>query len=355
MQADRKRVIFHIGLERTGTTSFQKFCHDSRRRLLDAGLLYPTRSLAFSRASFNHAALAASYLKSRDWVDYNIASSRSGAHSVLASLRAEISAAETASAVLISAEHFSSRFESNDIERLAHDFADFDCEIVVVLRAHEPRATSAYSSTIRAGRRVTPDAYFDELFLPANWYVRYRQTIERWEAVFGRSKVRALLYEEGGDAIGMLAKSGLTAGVEGSSSARYSVNAHHDASVLEAVRRVNERLSPMDDFAVQKLLSFKTAEFARSKILNALTQTPHRRIAIRNCVSADRLARLDEIASEDAAWLEESYGLDLPKTTAEPRSSDCDHALVRNEAEALLERLSWEPRLWLRLAERLKT
>ena len=39
------RLVLHIGLEKTGTTSFQAFCAEHRPALAQSGVLYPVNPL----------------------------------------------------------------------------------------------------------------------------------------------------------------------------------------------------------------------------------------------------------------------------------------------------------------------
>src|SRR6185295_14138016 len=94
--------------------------------------------------------------------------------------------------VLISAEHFSSRFGDAEIEQLARDFAGYACRIAVVVREHASRIQSAYAQWILAGRTLSFEGYCDEIFDPAHRYVRYRDTIEPWDRIFGRDNMRVL-------------------------------------------------------------------------------------------------------------------------------------------------------------------
>src|SRR5215471_5579563 len=122
----KRRLTFHIGLEKTGTDSFQHFCSEQRDVLRRAGTLYPTHSPAFG--AYNHEPLVACYL---DYRDFSIRSSGRTRADVLRSLIAEIEAADLP-AILISGEHFSSRFREPEIRQLAADFSGFDCRIAVV-------------------------------------------------------------------------------------------------------------------------------------------------------------------------------------------------------------------------------
>src|SRR5665213_640847 len=164
-------VIFHIGLEKTGTDSFQRFCKDHHQALLQQGVLYPVRSTACAEQS--HGPLAACYLPH---TDLSIAPPGRTRGDILASLQKEIE--ETSpNTVLISAEHFSSRFYDAQIAQLAADFADHPCEIVMVTRDHTSRIRSAYAQTILSGRSLSFDDYCSELLIPGHRYIRYRDTL----------------------------------------------------------------------------------------------------------------------------------------------------------------------------------
>jgi hypothetical protein len=55
------RIVFHIGLEKTGTDSFQHFCSKNSRVLLRRGILYLVYGLAF--AGQNHAPFLMTFRK----------------------------------------------------------------------------------------------------------------------------------------------------------------------------------------------------------------------------------------------------------------------------------------------------
>jgi hypothetical protein len=184
----KRKITFHIGFEKTGTYSFQTFCTKHAELLRRYSVVYPTRSWAFGDR--NHAPLAACYL---DYDDFSIRSSGKPRADVLRALLAEIGEAESGR-ILISAEHFSSRFREREIRQLAADFADFDCRIAIVVREHRARLFSAYSQSVRSGRDMTLEAYCDEVLHPSNWYMYYATTIGAWEGVFGRGNVTVLCH-----------------------------------------------------------------------------------------------------------------------------------------------------------------
>jgi hypothetical protein len=90
-------IIFHIGMEKTGTDSFQRFCKENSRALLGKGVLYPVHGPVFGACS--HRPLVACYLPYRDLG----MGQRLSRADVLSFLRGEIKSAKP-SIVLISAE-----------------------------------------------------------------------------------------------------------------------------------------------------------------------------------------------------------------------------------------------------------
>lgn len=99
----KRKVIFHIGLEKTGTTSFQSFCTRNLTELLRHSVLYPTYNFAFF--GNNHDPLVASYFPKNAASQLGMRSSHWEKETVFRSLTSEIERAST-DTVLISAEHF---------------------------------------------------------------------------------------------------------------------------------------------------------------------------------------------------------------------------------------------------------
>ncbi|MBY6242074.1 hypothetical protein [Methylosinus sp. Sm6] len=329
-----KTIIFHIGLEKTGTSSFQRFCHAHRRALAARGVLYPTQNLAFSRRSRNHAALVAGYYEGAGWADFNLARSWKGRRSVVDSLAAEIER-DAAPTALVSAEHLSSRLYPFQIEKLAEDFAGFDCRIAIVLRPHEERVYSAYSSTIRAGRSLTLDAFVDELLVPQNWYCRYAETISRWRRVFGAERVAIFPFRKSRDIVELLWTEML--GFDGAPPKRgVRVNADPGASALEAMRRVNEIIGDRETFPRRGYLRHLALTSMRSAILRSLAATP-RRADDRLRVDDERRARLVALVDEDIERLAPLTSLELPRMAAAAAADHAAAAIIEERAKRLLE------------------
>ncbi|MGA7384494.1 MAG: sulfotransferase domain-containing protein, partial [Methylocella sp.] len=207
MSSNRIKLIFHIGLEKTGTTSFQHFCTRNSQHLIKHNVLYPKRSSAFH--VLNHAPLTASYLPSKSPHDFFIRSTIASAEMVK-SLKREIEACSVET-VIISSEHLSSRFRASQIEKLAEDFNEYECHVIIALRDHLSRFFSSYSTHVMSGSDQTIDEYAAMVLAPDKFYMRYADTIRLWEASFGRDYVIVFDYNETSDVIySLLSKIGLS-------------------------------------------------------------------------------------------------------------------------------------------------
>jgi len=155
---------------------------------------------------------------------------------VLGSLIAEIEAEES-DTVLISAEHFSSRFGDRETRQLASDFADYDCRIAVVLRDHCSRIFSAYSQTALSGRNITLDEFCHEIFQPHSRYVLYAETIQLWERAFGRNNTSLFCYSPGENIVQVLCGSLLSSAMPLPSMESYWDNRSLGPGPTERLRR----------------------------------------------------------------------------------------------------------------------
>ena len=195
-----RRLILHIGTEKTGTTTVQHFLHSNRYQLSKDGWTVPIslgepsqRNLAvlcnddsFVDAYIQRLGLADPRVRAKacaEWAD---------------AFAKEIESASTPN-VVISSEHLSSRlFTQTEMDRLRSLLTSYfdDIDILVVLRDPLAAALSLVSTQVRTGftsGSLPPP--------PTNWGVGnerswisvcdHRQTIQRWEAAFpGRLNVR---------------------------------------------------------------------------------------------------------------------------------------------------------------------
>ena len=191
------KIVFHIGVERTGTTVLQHFCYQNRRLLSENSICYPTRNLGFRGVS--HRELVAAYVPT-DQQDDVLRSKPAERSRILESLKGEIDASG-AKTILISAEHFSSRLRQTQIHELAADFGDFDRKIVVFLRDHVSQFFSAYAMHVAAGGSATIDQFANSILHPDSRYCRYDDMIRPWAEAFGKPNIEVQEYRRAQDVV----------------------------------------------------------------------------------------------------------------------------------------------------------
>jgi hypothetical protein len=280
-----RRLILHIGREKTGSTSFQAYCADRRERLAAMGVLYPANSACFLR--INHAPLAASYFSPAEAAALLIAGRRADRAQAVAALKAE---SEQAELTLVSAEHFASRFDPGRIAALAADLSEYETSIAVVLRHPLARALSAYATTVASGRDITLDAYVDELCKPDNPYLLNRGMLEAWSSVFGRDQMIVIAYREGEDIVPALVERLLPCAAAHAGS--YRRNVSPPAAEIERRRRANSARLP-----------------ALARYLSRLRGPRSEGVAL--TLSADQARRIEARTERDLYWLAREYGINL--------------------------------------------
>ncbi len=330
-----KRIVVHIGLAKTGTTSFQHDCHRHRRLLARHGLLYPRASCGFAK---NHSPLAASYLAHRPH-DPTIAMKVMPREQAVAALKAEIDASPCPVA-LLSSEHVSIHFDLYEAGHLAEDFAAYAPEIVVAIREPYGRFLSMWNTQVTAGGHLSIEDYARTILVPDNRFISIRETLSIWRETFGPERVHLVDWDAGGDVgAAILAHCGVT---DGGMDAPLPQGARRRVSLplgaIETLRLVNEMIA-----ARQPAQNF--AAWAQRSAFSLLAR---RRLARETCagakpiVSEQTMQALDMIHAQDSAWLAESCGMTLASTrdrlvVGDPPAVD---ERQRTEAEALLRKVS---------------
>ena len=201
-----KRLVLHIGTEKTGTTSIQHFLHANREALASDGWLLP---LSLGEPDQRHLAVicndetfADAYMRRNALVTAEARATACARWTTAFEREIQASAAPN---VVISSEHLSSRlFTDSEMERLRNFLTPwFDrIDVIVVLRDPVDAALSLLSTQVQVG---DPNGSLPEP--PVAWgegndrswisVCDHRQTIQRWEKWFpGRIQVR--LFDPGG-------------------------------------------------------------------------------------------------------------------------------------------------------------
>jgi hypothetical protein len=313
-----RRVIFHIGSEKTGTTSLQNYLVDNEDALARHSILYPKRNLGFHHN--NHRRLVASYLPHTP-TDCFVSSGACDQAAIRDSVLREIETARE-NTILLSAEHFSSRFRQPQIAALAANFSGFDHEIVLFARDHFSLFFSAYATQVASGGRLTIEAFADQVLQPGNLYARYAETITQWEEVFGRERITVLRYSETHDILDDFL------GVLGADPAHFpkprprrdnkSLGPNR-AAILRGVNVVTTgRGEPREGLAWRV---GRSAQVVARHALQAFGSGADGRWRL----DSVRLNRLRAIAEADQAWLAARYGVVLELPPRQDRVTG-DHA-----------------------------
>jgi len=196
-----KRAILHIGTEKTGTTSIQKFLQENRIKLGANGTLFPA-----SAGLISHQRLVVYGKQSpesdiaENSLDVNDAAELAAWKDKFAqdhcSEVLEFQKRHQDSTVIYSAEHLQSRLTTiAEIKRIAHLLRPlFDTvEVVVYLRRQDLYAYSAYSTSVRGGQRKT---FSFETINAKGPYYNYRLLLENWSEVFGEDALKVRLFEK---------------------------------------------------------------------------------------------------------------------------------------------------------------
>ncbi len=195
-----KRCVIHIGTEKTGSSTIQKFLALNRKRFAREGILYPAATGKDGGSQWGFAASA----RPDAWkMDIGLFLSISTEAELAqyketfqAKLDKETRHIGNPDTLIISAEHLQSRLVNQTfianlktfLEKWAETF-----EIIVYFRRQDRVAVSFYSTTIKSGRenqQVFPP-------MPKNglsYYFDYEKIYDNWSAIFGKTNIKVRLF-----------------------------------------------------------------------------------------------------------------------------------------------------------------
>jgi len=196
-----KRAILHIGTEKTGTTSIQKFLYDNRIKLGANGMLFPASAGYISNQSL------VVYAKQSPEPDLAPPSLDVNDAAELSAWKEKFSLEHCAevlafqgrhqdSTLIYSAEHLQSRLTKvSEIKRLARLLRPlFDViDVVVYLRRQDLYAFSAHSTSVRGGKQ---ENFSFETINAQGPYYNYRLLLENWSEVFGAKAIQVRVFEK---------------------------------------------------------------------------------------------------------------------------------------------------------------
>ncbi len=191
------RIFLHIGCEKTGTTSVQRWLHLNRTVLLEKGYVYPTglggvNQTSLTAYSLDDVKIDTIRLKHGIENQQALASFRQVIekrfHNLFENTREE-------STIVLSNEHLSSRLLlESEVLRLKTliDRLKGSVTLILYIRRQDEVLESLYSTSLRSGFRGQPAIPAQNEQLSR---YRYDILINRWAAVFGEENIILRRYE----------------------------------------------------------------------------------------------------------------------------------------------------------------
>lgn len=198
--AHHLKAIVHIGTEKTGTSSIQRFLQQNRRKLRKAGF-----HVLESAGKGNSRILPAYCIGDERFDDFfysqqieTLEARNAYKAGFLARFEQELEALPpSVHTVIISSEHFHSRIrteeEMGNVHRLLSRYFD-PIRIVCYLREQVTTCTSHYSTSLKAGR-TSGFVEFMARCTPANYYYNYVDMLANWERGFGNEALDVALFD----------------------------------------------------------------------------------------------------------------------------------------------------------------
>lgn len=193
-------VILHVGVEKTGTTSIQKFLYLNRDLLLEKGILFPT-SIGIPN---NRLLTLACYkgLKSEPYLGVNGINSEGDLavfqQKTWEALKNEMASHGNLKKVVISSEHIHSRLKDDEeLEKLKSGLKAIgvdDITVIIYLRNPSQLANSMYSTAIKSGNNlngVPPPTRGN-----FNRNCNHKATLQQFSRVFQKENLRVRLFRK---------------------------------------------------------------------------------------------------------------------------------------------------------------
>lgn len=196
-----KRIILHIGTEKTGTSTIQRFFHRNSEKLLADGILYP--KTPYGPDAPSHIALP---VYARD--ESRVAGDMHGKFGIKdmyaeGMFRDELKAkfyeefgTNEFHTMVLSSEHLSSRLsEASELERLKDLLEPMgQVEVLLYLRPQEELVASSYSTTIRLGSTLTFSKFIEKSIYEK--YYDYQSLCDLWAGGFGKENMQVRIFSK---------------------------------------------------------------------------------------------------------------------------------------------------------------
>lgn len=310
----KKRLLLHIGTHKTGTTSIQHWFANNGARLARQDAYYPDLHAGKRNPGQHFLAAAAAAAK------------RTGAPArpkrvatLIERLRAAPGRVAMVSSELLSL---------IDPAPIADIFAEFDCEVVCILRRQDEFLESMYRELVKSSFFAGDKDDFLKLVLagePLTIFTDnaghtlkgvlpfdYAALLDRWAAAFGADKVHALAYDDDTRGADALAKTQRLMGLAEEPLTGGPRNVSLSAPIVQARSLIDRHLDWADKMALRPVVWKANDELARDDRSVIFGAGERRRIMQAAAPSNRRLART-YLKGVDVDWLG-----DQPAVTSRP-------------------------------------
>jgi hypothetical protein len=196
-----RNCIIHIGTEKTGTSSIQRFLAKNRAALADDGVLYPCFTGMSDGSQWGFVVAVMSHLWRSDIGASlelnNAADAASYRQRLIAAIDKELADRRDLHTLIVSSEHFHSQLTTPDriqsLKDLLSRWVD-EFRVIVYFRRQDRVAISHYSTQLKSGN-PHPAAFPPDDTVDLPYYYDYGQIFENWAKVFGQAAMVPGLFE----------------------------------------------------------------------------------------------------------------------------------------------------------------
>jgi hypothetical protein len=263
------KIIFHIGLHKTGSTALQQFFWENKEELAKIGIIYPKIGVDY----FAHQNLA---------YDLNQDSRFNASLGTFVELTSFCNKIKQGT-VVISSENFEF-CNTNTVQKISQAFHTDQIEVVVYLRRQDQFLQSEYTQQVKHGYcRLEFEDFLDQnIHAERVHYLRY---LNKWIEVLGQKSVKVRIFEKPRlvnqniihDFLSLLPNYDLTKTFADSYRA-YSANNKPAYEIVEVIRLLAKNF--VDDKSMDKSIFSKTiAEpILKSENLKSKYQDPFNKL-----------------------------------------------------------------------------
>jgi hypothetical protein len=186
----------HIGFEKTGTTSIQRFLHRNRAALAGRGFYHP-QSLDAPNNTFLYVyAAEEERINDAHRVARRGLSTEEFRSKIRSDLKSELT--DRKGNLVVSNEHLHSELRSIEAISRVRELLSPYCEkifIVAYLRRQDRTAVSQYSTAIKSGLSYLPEVFVN-VEKGIDYYFDYDAVLKNYSSVFGRENLIVRVFEK---------------------------------------------------------------------------------------------------------------------------------------------------------------